>query len=290
MLSSSWTLENGSIASGPTVTSQTERYCIFCGNPANSREHLLPEWLQKILPSDEPSVYWREVGGKKTSWEKKGFSEKTKIVCKTCNHGWMSQLETAAKDVLSPAITRSSLPYPVDLRAQWIAAQWAVKTGYVFQGQAPSLLVPLTHPYLLRMNGKPPPQVSVFLGSHHRALKDPGNSLYLQKPLALVPEDEELEPARDFGYLAFLAVGGISFLIIEHRFSNYVEVTLGEHTSKMFLKIWPWVSKVALWPPEILMDYELIEPFFLSNSLPPPWHIIPFPGSRHHQPPFSEVT
>ena len=266
------------------------RYCIFCGNPANSGEHLLPEWLQKVLPSDEPCVYWREVGGVKTSWEKKGFSEKTRKVCTACNGGWMSRLETAAKEVLAPAITRQSLPHPLDLRAQWIAAQWAAKTGYVFQAQAPSLLVSQNRPVLLHMNGKPPPQVSVFVGSHYRALKDPGNSFYMQKPLSLVPEDEHLEAVRDFGYLSFLAVGGISFLIIEHRFSNYMEVTLGEHTSKMFLKIWPWASKVVLWPPESLMDPELIEPFFLSDSLPPPWDIRVFPGSRHHQPPFSEVS
>jgi hypothetical protein len=234
---------------------------------------------------------WREINGVTTSWKSKRFSEKTKIVCEGCNHGWMSRLENVAKAVLGPAISRKVLPHPFDLRAQWIAAQWAMKTCYVFQSLAPEPISPGDRPLLLRMNGKPPPQASVFVGSHHRALKDPANSVYMQKPLSLVPVNDHLESAPDFGFLSFLAVGGISFLIIEHRFSNHVEITLGEHTSKMFLKIWPWTSKLVLWPPEILMDSELVEPFFLMESLPPPLDIRIFPGSApHQQPSFSKSS
>lgn len=268
---------------------QGTRLCIFCGNPATSGEHLLPKWLQKILPSDEHYVYWREVGGVKTSWKKKGFSEKVKLVCRECNNGWMSRLETAAKDVLSPAITRSSLPYQLDLRAQWIAAQWAAKTGYVFQGQGRELLVPRMRPFLLRMNGMPPPQVSVFVGSHYRALRDPGNSVYIQKPIQIHWDSAPAESVQEFGYLSFLAVGGVSFLVVEHRFGEYIEVVLGEHTSKMFTKVWPRCTKIVAWPPEVLMDLELVEPFFLQDSWPPALDIRIFPGSTVHQPPFSEA-
>lgn len=271
------------------ISDPTGRHCIFCGNPADSREHLLPNWLQGILPSDEPSVAWREVGGVKTSWETKRFSEKTKLVCAACNHGWMSRLENVAKEVLSPAITRSLLPYHLDLRAQWIAAQWAAKTGYVFQGQGQDLLIPAIRPILLRMNGKPAPQVSVFLGSHYRALRDPGNSVYMQKPIQAQWEGSSPETAQEFGYLSFLAVGGVSFLIVEHRFGEYIEVMLGEHTSKMFTKIWPSSARVAAWPPELLMDLELVEPFFLQDSWPPALDIRVFPNSKVHQPPFSEA-
>src|SRR6478736_5958394 len=110
-----------------------QRYCIFCGGVANSHEHLLPEWLRSILPSDEPGIHYREVGGITTSWEKKAFTETTRIVCHECNTGWMSRLEKSAKPVLTPAVARIGLPVQFDLREQWIAAQWAVKTCFVFQ-------------------------------------------------------------------------------------------------------------------------------------------------------------
>lgn len=256
---------------------------------ASSREHFLPEWLQKLFPSDEMAVHLREIGDVKTSWEKKRFSEKTKRVCGDCNEGWMSRLEEATKSVLAPVVTRSG-PCAFDLRAQWLAAQWATKTCYVFQTQGPEMLAPQMNPVLLRMNGKPPPQVSVFFGSHYRALRDPGNSVYMQKPISFCLEGEPAEATREFGYLSFLAVGAISFLIVEHRFSEYIEVVLGEHTSKMFKKIWPWCAEAIAWPPEVLMDLELVEPFFLQNSWPPALDIRIFPGSKVHQPPFSEAT
>jgi hypothetical protein len=242
-----------------------QRFCIFCGDTANSREHLLPEWLQNVLPSDEIGVVSRDVGGVKTSWAKKRFSEKTRRVCSDCNEGWMSRLEGVAKPVLAPAIARSQL-CAFDLRAQWVAAQWATKTGYVFQTLGREMLAPQSRPVLLRMNGKPPPEVSVFLGSHYRALRDPANSIYMQKPLELVLGDDDA--TTDFGYLAFLAVGGVSFLIVEHQIGRYAELVLGEMFQGLFTKIWPWSSRVVSWPPEMLMDQELVEPFFLDSQPP----------------------
>lgn len=253
-----------------------QRNCIFCGDVANSREHLLPEWLRSILPSDEPGIHYREVGGIKTSWERKPFTEATRTVCHRCNTGWMSRLEEFAKPILTPAVARTGLPCQFDLREQWIAAQWAVKTSYVFQSLGQKLLAPLTHPFLLRLNGKPPPQVTVFVGSHYRALKDPTNSAYVQKPLTLVLGDEQSFP--DFGYLSYLAVGGVSFIVIGHRFGNYFEVVTGEHTTGMVAKIWPWSSKLVSWPPELLLDQELVEPLFTDDSYPPGLDIRPFPN------------
>lgn len=242
-----------------------QRVCIFCGRSANSREHLLPDWLQKLFPSDGLAVHFRQIGDVKTSWEKKRFSEKTKRVCADCNLGWMSRLEEVAKPILAPAITRSQA-YAFDLRAQWLAAQWAVKTCYVFQTLGPEMLVPPVQPFLLRTNGRPPPEVSVFLGSHYRALQDPANSMYMQKPLELLLEATDATP--EFGYLAFLAVGGISFLVVEHRVGRYVELVVGEMFQGLFTKLWPWTTKVVPWPPQMLMDRELVEPFF-QDSYPP---------------------
>lgn len=266
------------------------RQCIFCFKPATSGEHLLPEWLERSLPSKEPVIYTREIeGDAPKKWTKRGaFREKTMQVCRRCNNGWMSQLEHVTKPILAPAITREAR-CSFDLREQWIAAMWAAKTSYVLQTQGPSLLIPPVHPFLLRENGKPTPQTTVFVGSHARAVQDPINSCFVLKPLALVPEDEHLEPTRPWGYLVFLAVAGISFLIIEHRFSNYVEVALAEHLTGLFTKIWPRTSKVVPWPPSLQMDRELVEPFVLMDE-PPGLDIRVFPGSRHHMPPFSEAS
>jgi hypothetical protein len=246
----------------------SKRACLFCGGPADSREHLLPEWLQNVLPSKELAVHYRQIGGgEKRSWEKKPFTEQARVVCEGCNTGWMSRLEDSAKPILAPAITRSAV-CAFDLRAQQIAARWAAKTCFVFQGLAPELLAPPTHPFLLRSNGIPPPQVSVFMGSHYRALQDPANSVYMQKPLSLYLGDGDPEDAPEFGYVCFLAVGGISFLIIGYRDAGYAEVVAGQMVEGLLTKIWPLSTRVIRWPPEMLMDRELVESFFLDNTPP----------------------
>jgi hypothetical protein len=267
--------------------------CIFCGKPASSGEHLLPEWLQRVLPSDGLVAHYRIIGGKTVGkWNKKPFTEQAWVVCEGCNHGWMCKLESATKPVLAPAISRRR-PFQLDLREQWIAARWAVKTVYVLQALAPELLAPAAHPVLLRENGKPPQQVSVWMGSHARAVDDPISSAYIQQPLTLLSDDEHLKEPVDFGYLGFLAVGGVSFLVVGHRFGNYVELTLGqkgEHPAgELLSKIWPWTQRVVLWPPPLQMDRELLDLIFDPDTFPLGFDARVFPGSRLHQPPFSEA-
>jgi hypothetical protein len=58
---------------------------------------------------------------------------------------------------------------------------------------------------------------------------------------------------------------------------SYFEVVTGEHTEKMVKKIWPWSSRLISWPPELLLDQELVEPAFLDDSVPPGLDIRAFP-------------
>ena len=266
------------------------RRCIFCGSLADDREHLLPRWLQEILPSEEPVIHFREVGGREMEpWRKKPFREKTKFVCKGCNQGWMSTLEGETKPLLTPAIARQR-PCRFDLVEQWIIARWTVKTCYVMQMQAPGLLAPPMHPVLLNLNFKPPPQVSLWLGSHHRAIQDPINSAYVQKPLWLAAVDGNRKDPVEFGYMSFLAVGGISFLMVEHRLDSYVECVLGEEhpASDMFTKIWPRTRRILTWPPHTMADRELLDLIFDPDTLPLGFDARPF-GGRLHEAPFRDV-
>lgn len=262
-----------------------KRNCIFCGARADDREHLLPEWLQKILPSEEAGIYTRQIAGEEPkSWRRRPFTEKAKFVCKGCNQGWMSELEGEAKTVLTAAITRQG-PCHFDLVAQWTIARWAVKTCYVMQMQGPAQLTAEIHPILLNLNFMPPPRVTVWIGSHHRAVQDPTNSVYLQKPLWLRPENSD-RSALEFGYMSFLAIGGVSFLLVEHRLKSYVECVLGEDhpSSDLFTKIWPRTRKVASWPPYAMADRELIDLIFDPDTLPLGFDARVFEGRLHEEP------
>ncbi len=84
-----------------------------------SEEHIWPEWMHKILP--ESSHYVEERYnypasteenrriGSLLQRERQGApkSKRIPVVCRTCNSGWMSGLETAVKPFLGPMIQNS---------------------------------------------------------------------------------------------------------------------------------------------------------------------------------------
>lgn len=259
--------EVASSANQPTV-----RACIFCGAPADSREHILPRWLQEVLPSDDPVVHFREIRHRETErieWERKPFREKTRFLCEACNGGWMSRLEDASKPLLAPALARTG-PLRLAPASQATAATWAIKTVLVFQGtQADVPMAPAEHFAYVRDNERPPPGVTVWIGSHYRSRFDPIHSVCVQKPLSLEALDDRLSvPEGPFGYFGFLAVGGVSFLVIGHSYQNRVVIDCREPIKDAVTKIWPVTTPAVSWPPAYMMDAQLIDILFERNEPP----------------------
>ena len=54
--------------------------------------------------------------GKRREWSQPTMDQKTKLVCKSCNEGWMSELENNASRTLSGIVRDGS---PVCLPANW---------------------------------------------------------------------------------------------------------------------------------------------------------------------------
>ena len=245
---------------GGTEEQRNARTCVFCGAPANSRQHLLPDWLRKVLPSDEKATHYRQVGkdpSGRHEWNRRPFRQKSWIVCKPCNMGWMADLEKASRPVLEDAIQHQ--PGRLGPDAQRIAATWAFQTCLVFQAsETEKPLAPGAHFAHIREKGTPPPQAAIWIGSHARVRDDPISSVFVQRPLALQERDSE-KVRRGIGYLCFLAVGGISFVVVAHRLKNHVKITYEGGFDEALIQIWPDPSGLLLWPPPLMMDREFIE-------------------------------
>lgn len=93
--------------------------CIFCNKRGGiSKEHFWPEWLAPYLPRVEPNLYVTEfhsAEGKqrrqlKQRSERQGpvNSKTIRVVCATCNNGWMSILESEAKPIILGLLDRSN--------------------------------------------------------------------------------------------------------------------------------------------------------------------------------------
>jgi hypothetical protein len=254
------------------------RVCAFCGGPADSRQHLLPAWLQTVLPSEEAGLHYREVGlvsGDRREWESRPFREVARVVCDSCNTGWMARLESEARPILEPLITRADvLPMTMSEADQFVATRWALQTCLVLQSSfepsgAPNPMA-ATHLFSDVMDGQNlPEQATVWIGSHARARQDPLNSVFLQKPLSLEALHQNYPSADEFGFVNFLAVGGVSFLVVGHDYRNRIVMTCREPLSDALVKIWPPEKSVVVVPPPLMMDQEFIDLLFDAGIEPP---------------------
>jgi len=76
--------------------------CGFCAETANiTGEHLWSDWFGKGLgDSNRVRITREEASGAVKQWFKTTLDEKTNVVCKDCNNGWMSRLEDNVKAVI----------------------------------------------------------------------------------------------------------------------------------------------------------------------------------------------
>lgn len=93
----------------------TQKFCIFCNSSGLTKEHFWPNWLGEHIGKQESAKY---IEGSIQATPKLDDSDeiintrsggvetkKFRVVCATCNSGWMSALEEKVKPILQNAIT-----------------------------------------------------------------------------------------------------------------------------------------------------------------------------------------
>jgi hypothetical protein len=96
--------------------------CIFCGNPANSKEDLFSCWILERVDIRQPLI--RQIGdGPQEITEDQAV--RLPCACQKCNNNWMSGMEMTVKRFLGPMI--EDLSFPLDRQNQQNLAEWAVK-------------------------------------------------------------------------------------------------------------------------------------------------------------------
>lgn len=118
---------------GDVPQENNELLCIFCDEPAGSKEDIFPEWMRKILVR-KSSTYLNTVIGpsrRPLIWVGSDVNLVTRRVCKTCNHEWMSRRQNQVRDILKPMLTAglmSSARRVLKWREQERIARWAAMT------------------------------------------------------------------------------------------------------------------------------------------------------------------
>ncbi|MEI8342022.1 MAG: hypothetical protein WCH43_10880 [Verrucomicrobiota bacterium] len=129
----------------PTKSKTEARSCLFCGSVANSREHVIPEWLSKrmaIRHLEFHPAHFGETKGLQVRPPIRCEYLKTKHVCNKCNVGWMSELEVWAQnhfgDYVEPNIAFDDLVGLLPIREEpSIIIRWLLKTAIMVEKALP---------------------------------------------------------------------------------------------------------------------------------------------------------
>lgn len=99
-----------------------------------SEEHVLPQWVRNVIPGGKQSDW---IGGRASDgqvdreYTGRMAIAREKVVCESCNTGWMSDLEDAIKPVLTPLMMDTPQLPPLSAVEQDLLARWAFKTASV---------------------------------------------------------------------------------------------------------------------------------------------------------------
>ena len=217
--------------------------CLFCDNPANSREHVWPDWFLKTLAVRKPV---RSVLPSGRVFELTG-DWTIRCVCRVCNNGWMSQLKAKVKPVL--ALLSADISIPLSETEQTDLSVWALKTAMVVEGVKPR-------------------QMSRFFGSAaRRAVREhykigAGTHVWLGRYLAfgLFAAASQIQygfpPLEEEGWanITTLVIGHLALQVLALDFPTANDT----RTFNIPLRTGPWsetlfaiapVSRRAIWPP-----------------------------------------
>jgi len=128
------------------MSKQSGRRCIFCAQPAGSKEHALPDWLAKTMgvesePS-QPGLISAAKGVEPQGNPRATGKLITKGVCQNCNNGWMADLEGAVRPILAPLVAPDLSSFDregLEPLAQNLPllARWLMKTAVTLSMVAP---------------------------------------------------------------------------------------------------------------------------------------------------------
>jgi hypothetical protein len=151
------------------------KHCIFCQEKAKlTREDFFPQWFRQLYPAPPESqsarlnaeVSWHErdratgeivtrIAPSKLARPGDLADQTLKVVCATCNNGWMSRLQQDAKPHLSPCIQGNWSP--PSQKARKVLSAWATMFAMVVEfGDEASAVVPPIERQVFMRDLQPP--------------------------------------------------------------------------------------------------------------------------------------
>jgi hypothetical protein len=189
-------------------------------------------------------------GGPLRVWTNKELAIVARQVCKKCNNGWMSDLESRAKPVLTPLVQGAS-GY-LDASDQATIAAWGAKTALALHLTTPEKVAPVEHYREIASTGLPPKQTLVWLAAHDaRAIDAYHRSHVLSFDGATM---------RVAGYATTIAISRVVIQVVGYVATDRLEVVKGGRWRGATIRIRP-PSGIVSWPPRDVFDQAALAAF-----------------------------
>lgn len=236
--------------------------CIFCGGSPTTNEHIIPEWMSKVLREDPRGALPHKIpyhGGRLSGTgelmreydtESAVISVTANAFCGPCNHGWMEKIESAARPFLTDMVLGKSVTLGRNARrsvATWLAlkALAATYTG----------LVPVEREWIdfIYRRRLPPGTWHIWLAGYD------GKVVHYMETHDVVNRHFMRASHRAHGVLMTCIVGYLAFQVL----GVYKSPTL-EPDPIFATRIWPRLPtpQPVNWPPVRVFGDQSIAGFF----------------------------
>ena len=217
--------------------SQTK--CVFCNQTREkAKEHIWPKWIHKFDDTAEGGMHHSQHIGLMSNPglidERKQSSNSLVFghVCKVCNNGWMSRLETDGAPSIKDAVDNASDAAPWSEEQSEKVAAWAFKTVLMINaGSNYRKIVPKVHYRNLYNNKQPPHGVDVE-----------------------VAISEELVVGREWQQSQNMMILGPKDRVLEKQRHQKKCYTIGLGLKHILLRVTYWPDHTAKVNPDSKMD------------------------------------
>jgi hypothetical protein len=197
-----------------------------------SAEHVFSDWMDKLFPG-EKTFTMTNSSGKVAHWPSANLNWEAKVVCKTCNNGWMSRLESIhAQPVMTPLI-QAKTSVLVNESASRSLAIFAFKTAVVIdatQRDKPPFFSRRIR-YAFRESLAIPPAINMWMNYY----SGPRGALLARASY----HNGEIAPGYRLQlYVATCCIGRFVFQVVAHK----------QVGSRVFAPL-PGSDGLEMWPP-----------------------------------------
>ena len=229
---------------------QGRRHCLFCPSPANSIEHVWPAWVLRRLRRPNISGVEGEQAGRRVRWSGIDPAVRARCVCRDCNHGWLSALETTAQPIIGALI--QDIAVSLDREQQAIAAAWAAKMSMMIEatrGASSGLFYSQHQREAFRSHGALPLGSTVWLGRYVG-----GKYAFLDCADGSHASGDGARPAS--AYVSTFVAGRLAFQVLSIRLgpehSGFRGPSIPQSArpwDEATVQIWPTERVAVGWPP-----------------------------------------